>query len=48
LNLHPSLLPAYRGPAPLFWMARQGETQAGVTLHFLDEGLDTGDSWSLP
>ena len=43
LNLHPSLLPAYRGPVPLFWMARHGETQAGVTLHFLDEGLDTGD-----
>jgi methionyl-tRNA formyltransferase len=43
LNLHPSLLPAYRGPMPLFWMARQGERQAGVTLHFLDEGLDTGD-----
>jgi methionyl-tRNA formyltransferase len=43
LNLHPSLLPAYRGPIPLFWMARQGERQAGVTLHFMDEGLDTGD-----
>lgn len=43
LNLHPSLLPAYRGPAPLFWMARQGERQAGVTLHFMDQGADTGD-----
>lgn len=43
LNLHPSPLPAYRGPAPLFWMARHGAQQAGVTLHFLDEGLDTGD-----
>jgi methionyl-tRNA formyltransferase len=43
LNLHPSLLPAYRGPIPLFWMARQGERQAGVTLHFLDEELDSGD-----
>jgi methionyl-tRNA formyltransferase len=43
LNLHPSLLPAYRGPAPLFWLARQGETQAGVTLHFLAESLDSGD-----
>jgi methionyl-tRNA formyltransferase len=43
LNLHPSLLPAYRGPAPLFWMARQGEHQAGVTLHFIDEGVDSGD-----
>ncbi|MEW5960604.1 MAG: methionyl-tRNA formyltransferase [Chloroflexota bacterium] len=43
LNLHPALLPAYRGPAPLFWMARNDERQAGVTLHFLDEGVDTGD-----
>lgn len=43
LNLHPSLLPAYRGPTPLFWLARQGEQQGGVTLHYLDEGLDTGD-----
>jgi methionyl-tRNA formyltransferase len=43
LNLHPSLLPAYRGPIPIFWMARQGERQAGVTLHFMNEGVDSGD-----
>jgi methionyl-tRNA formyltransferase len=43
LNLHPSLLPAYRGPAPLFWIARQDERETGVTLHFLDEGIDSGD-----
>lgn len=43
LNLHPSLLPAYRGPVPLFWMARAGERQAGVTLHFMNEGIDSGD-----
>lgn len=43
LNLHPSLLPAYRGPQPLFWMARAGEEQGGVTVHVMDEGLDTGD-----
>lgn len=43
LNLHPSLLPAYRGPAPLFWIARQDERRSGVTLHLLDEGIDTGD-----
>jgi methionyl-tRNA formyltransferase len=43
LNLHPSLLPAFRGPMPLFWMARQGEHRAGVTLHFMNEGADTGD-----
>lgn len=43
LNLHPSLLPAYRGPAPLFWIARQDERTTGVTLHFLDQGIDSGD-----
>jgi methionyl-tRNA formyltransferase len=43
LNLHPSLLPAYRGPAPLFWQFRQGESRTGVTVHFMDEGADTGD-----
>lgn len=43
LNLHPSLLPAYRGPAPLFWQFRAGEACTGVTLHFMDEGADTGD-----
>jgi len=43
LNLHPSLLPAYRGPAPLFWQFRAGEQPTGVTLHFMDEGADTGD-----
>ncbi len=43
LNLHPSLLPAYRGPAPLFWTFRSGESVTGVTIHFMDEGLDTGD-----
>lgn len=53
LNLHPALMPAYRGPAPQFWQARQGEVQTGVTLHFLDEGLDTGDivaqtAWPWP
>jgi methionyl-tRNA formyltransferase len=43
LNLHPSLLPAYRGPAPLFWQIRHGQKRGGVTLHFLDEGIDSGD-----
>jgi methionyl-tRNA formyltransferase len=43
LNLHPSLLPAYRGPAPLFWIFRQGEYETGVTVHFMNEGLDAGD-----
>ncbi|MDJ0757642.1 MAG: formyltransferase family protein [Ardenticatenaceae bacterium] len=43
LNLHPSLLPAYRGPEPLFWQLQQGESRVGVTIHRVDEGLDTGD-----
>lgn len=43
LNLHPSLLPTYRGPAPLFWQFRAGETNTGVTLHFMDKTADTGD-----
>lgn len=43
LNLHPSLLPAYRGPAPLFWQFRDGLATVGVSLHWMDEQLDTGD-----
>ncbi len=42
LNLHPSLLPAYRGPQPLFWQLRDG-APTGATVHYLDAGLDTGD-----
>ncbi|MBI5349011.1 MAG: methionyl-tRNA formyltransferase, partial [Chloroflexi bacterium] len=43
LNLHPSLLPNYRGIAPMFWQFYYGETRTGVTLHFMDDGADTGD-----
>ncbi len=43
LNLHPSLLPKYRGPEPLFWQFRNGETRPGVTLHFMNERPDAGD-----
>jgi methionyl-tRNA formyltransferase len=42
LNLHPSLLPLHRGPAPLFWTLRHGDASAGVTIHLMDETLDTG------
>ncbi|MDQ2905766.1 MAG: formyltransferase family protein [Ktedonobacteraceae bacterium] len=42
LNVHPSLLPAYRGPVPLFWTFRGGCQQGGVTVHLMDEGMDTG------
>lgn len=41
LNVHPSLLPEWRGPAPLFWQLRAG-ARTGVTLHRMDAGLDTG------
>jgi methionyl-tRNA formyltransferase len=43
LNLHPSLLPAYRGPHPLFWALRDGLRESGVTVHWMDEELDRGD-----
>lgn len=43
LNLHPSLLPAYRGRFPLVDQLKAGEKHTGVTLHFMDQGADTGD-----
>jgi methionyl-tRNA formyltransferase len=42
INIHPSLLPQYRGPEPLFWIYRNGERTTGVTIHRVDENLDTG------
>ncbi|MGF2033932.1 MAG: methionyl-tRNA formyltransferase [Nostoc sp. CmiVER01] len=43
VNLHPSLLPKYRGRAPLNWAILQGERELGLTAHFIDNGTDTGD-----
>lgn len=43
INLHPSLLPAYRGGHPLFWAVYNGDTQTGVTIHFVAARADTGD-----
>ena len=43
LNIHPSFLPYYRGPRPLEWQIINGESQAGVTIHFMDEGIDSGE-----
>lgn len=43
INLHPSLLPKYRGPMPYYWVINNRETKSGVTIHFIDEGVDTGD-----
>lgn len=43
VNLHPSLLPDYRGMAPQHWPIINGEKEAGITVHYVDEGTDTGD-----
>jgi methionyl-tRNA formyltransferase len=43
LNLHGSLLPKYRGAAPIQWAVANGETVTGVTTMRLDQGMDTGD-----
>lgn len=43
INLHGSLLPKYRGAAPIQWAVANGETETGVTTMRLDTGLDTGD-----
>lgn len=43
INLHASLLPAYRGAAPIQWVILNGETKTGVTAQQMGEGLDTGD-----
>ncbi|MGB8131579.1 MAG: methionyl-tRNA formyltransferase [Candidatus Angelobacter sp.] len=43
INVHASLLPKYRGAAPVQWAIAQGETASGVTTMLLNEGLDTGD-----
>jgi methionyl-tRNA formyltransferase len=42
-NFHASLLPAYRGKHPVFWALRHGERTAGLTVHVMDPGIDTGD-----
>lgn len=43
INVHASLLPAYRGAAPIQWAVINGEPKSGVTIMKMDEGLDTGD-----
>lgn len=43
LNVHASLLPLYRGAAPIQWAIANGETETGVTIMRIDAGLDTGD-----
>jgi len=43
INVHASLLPKYRGAAPVQWAIARGETMTGVTTMRIDAGLDTGD-----
>ena len=43
LNIHASLLPKYRGAAPINWAIINGEKETGITIMKMDEGLDTGD-----
>ena len=43
VNGHPSLLPRYRGPMPMAWAVRNGETEIGMTYHLMDEQFDTGN-----
>jgi methionyl-tRNA formyltransferase len=46
MNLHASLLPKYRGAAPINWAIVHGETHTGISLMQMDEGLDTGPVYS--
>ena len=43
VNVHGSLLPRYRGAAPIQWAALNGERERGITTMYMDEGMDTGD-----
>jgi methionyl-tRNA formyltransferase len=43
VNLHPSLLPAYRGPAPIIWAVIDGQTRTGITTFLLNPRVDAGD-----
>ena len=43
VNYHPSPLPVYAGPQPTFWMLRNGEREAAVTVHWVTEKIDGGD-----
>lgn len=42
INYHPSLLPKYRGGSAMNWAIINGETETGVTIHYIDAGVDTG------
>lgn len=42
INIHPAFLPNYKGISPIFWSLVNKEKSLGVTVHFIDEGIDTG------
>ena len=51
VNVHASILPKYRGAAPITWAIVRGETETGVTLMQMDAGMDTGamlETWRIP
>lgn len=43
LNIHPGFLPAYKGVMSYFWALKNNEARAGVSVHWINEGIDTGD-----
>ena len=43
INVHPSMLPKYRGPAPIQWAILNGDNETGVSIMYLDAGMDSGD-----
>jgi len=43
INVHPSLLPRYRGPEPFYWVLANSEKKTGVTVHHMSEQIDAGD-----
>ncbi len=47
INIHASLLPRWRGAAPIHRAIEAGDTETGITIMQMDEGLDTGDMWSV-
>jgi len=43
INIHPALLPKYRGSSPINWTIINGEKETGITIHFIDQNADTGN-----
>src|SRR5277367_748357 len=47
VNVHASILPKYRGAAPIAWAIARGEKETGITLMKMDAGMDTGDALTI-